>query len=37
VYTSVFTPPFPTRTVVGAQLRGVLVEVSAIAFTGAPA
>lgn len=34
VYRSVFTPPYPTRTVVGAQLRGVLVEVSAIAFSG---
>lgn len=34
VYRSVFAPPYPTRTVVGAQLRGVLVEVSAIAFPG---
>ena len=34
VYTGVFAPPYPTRTVVGAQLRGVLVEVSAIAFRG---
>ena len=35
VYTTVFSKPYPTRTVVGAQLRGVQVEVSAIAFTGA--
>lgn len=35
VYTGVFAPPYPTRTVVGAQLRGILVEVSAIAFVGA--
>lgn len=34
VYKSVFAPPYPARTVVGAQLRGVLVEVSAIAFPG---
>lgn len=34
VYTSVFTKPYPTRTVVGAQLRGVLVEISAIAWLG---
>jgi 2-iminobutanoate/2-iminopropanoate deaminase len=31
VYRDVFRPPYPTRTVVGAALRGVLVEVSAIA------
>jgi 2-iminobutanoate/2-iminopropanoate deaminase len=31
VYRAAFRPPYPTRTVVGAQLRGVLVEVSAIA------
>ena len=35
VYKTVFTPPYPTRTVVGASLRGVLVEVSAIAYVGA--
>jgi 2-iminobutanoate/2-iminopropanoate deaminase len=34
VYKGVFAPPYPTRTVVGANLRGVLVEVSAIAFPG---
>lgn len=35
VYRTVFSPPYPTRTVVGASLRGVLVEVSAIAYVGA--
>jgi 2-iminobutanoate/2-iminopropanoate deaminase len=35
VYKTVFSPPYPTRTVVGASLRGVLVEVSAIAYVGA--
>jgi 2-iminobutanoate/2-iminopropanoate deaminase len=31
-YRTVFTAPFPTRAVVGAQLRGMLVEISAIAY-----
>jgi 2-iminobutanoate/2-iminopropanoate deaminase len=31
VYREVFRPPYPARTVVGAQLRGVLVEISAVA------
>lgn len=31
-YKQVFQPPYPTRTVVGAQLRGVLVEMSAVAL-----
>lgn len=34
VYKTVFSPPYPTRAVVGAQLRGILVEVSAIAHLG---
>jgi 2-iminobutanoate/2-iminopropanoate deaminase len=34
VYTTVFSTPYPTRTVVGARLRGIQVEVSAIAYTG---
>lgn len=34
VYKSVFSPPYPTRTVVGASLRGVMVEISAIAWVG---
>lgn len=32
VYRETFAPPFPTRTVVGAGLRGVLVEVTAVAY-----
>ena len=32
VYKTVFSPPYPTRAVVGASLRGILVEVSAIAL-----
>ena len=35
VYKTVFSPPYPTRAVVGAQLRGILVEVAAIAYLGA--
>lgn len=34
VYKTVFAPPYPTRAVVGTQLRGILVEVSAIAHLG---
>jgi 2-iminobutanoate/2-iminopropanoate deaminase len=35
VYRTVFSAPFPTRAVVGAQLRGILVEISAIAAVSA--
>ncbi len=31
IYRELFTPPYPTRAVVGAQLRGILIEVSGIA------
>lgn len=31
VYRTVFRPPYPTRTTVGAQLRDVLVEITVIA------
>jgi 2-iminobutanoate/2-iminopropanoate deaminase len=34
VYKATMTPPYPTRTVVGAELHGMLVEVSAVAFVG---
>ena len=34
VYRSTLRPPYPTRAVVGARLRGILVEVSAIAYLG---
>jgi 2-iminobutanoate/2-iminopropanoate deaminase len=32
VYTEMFHPPYPSRTTVGAELRGILVEISAVAF-----
>jgi len=32
VYREFMTPPFPTRTVVGAQLRGIKVEITAVAW-----
>ena len=32
VYKTVFSPPYPARAVVGAGLRGILVEISAIAW-----
>jgi 2-iminobutanoate/2-iminopropanoate deaminase len=32
IYRETFHPPYPSRTVVGAQLRGFLVEVSAVAY-----
>ncbi|MDQ8169127.1 MAG: Rid family hydrolase [Gemmatimonadota bacterium] len=31
VYRTIMSPPYPTRAVVGAALRGILVEISAIA------
>ncbi len=34
VYRETFAPPYPTRTVVGAALRGILVEVTAVAYVG---
>ncbi|HUH12937.1 MAG TPA: RidA family protein [Longimicrobiales bacterium] len=34
VYREAFEAPFPTRTTVGAQLHGVLVEISAVARVG---
>ena len=34
IYRETFRPPYPSRTVVGAQLRGFLVEVSAVAYLG---
>lgn len=32
VYREIMTPPYPSRTVVGAGLRGILVEISAVAY-----
>jgi 2-iminobutanoate/2-iminopropanoate deaminase len=34
VYKQIFRPPYPTRTAIGADLRGILVEVSAVAHVG---
>ena len=34
VYTEFFSSPFPSRTAVGVDLRDILVEISAIAYTG---
>ena len=33
-YKEIFKAPYPTRTALGAQLRGILVEVSAVAYVG---
>jgi 2-iminobutanoate/2-iminopropanoate deaminase len=35
VYREVLQAPYPTRTTVGVQLRGIRVEISAIAYVGA--
>lgn len=32
VYKEVFRPPYPTRTAIGANLRGILVEISVVAY-----
>jgi 2-iminobutanoate/2-iminopropanoate deaminase len=34
IYRETFRPPYPSRAVVGAQLHGFLVEVSAVAYLG---
>jgi 2-iminobutanoate/2-iminopropanoate deaminase len=34
VYSGFFSSPFPTRTAVGAELRDILVEISAVAYMG---
>ncbi len=34
VYREAFRQPYPTRTTVGAELRGILVEISAVAYLG---
>ena len=33
VYTEFFTSPFPSRTAVGVDLRDIMVEISAVAYT----
>jgi len=35
-YRELFSAPYPTRTTVGVQLRDILVEISVIAYVGAP-
>jgi len=35
VYREVFSAPHPSRTTVGADLRGILVEISAVAYRAA--
>ena len=35
IYAEFFTKPFPTRTTVGAELRDILIEVSAVAYVKA--
>ncbi len=32
IYKEIFRPPYPTRTAIGANLRGILVEISAVAY-----
>jgi 2-iminobutanoate/2-iminopropanoate deaminase len=34
VYKEIMPQPYPTRTALGADLRGIYVEISAIAYTG---
>lgn len=34
VYKELMPPPYPTRTTVGADVRGIFVEISAIAYVG---
>ena len=36
VYATYFPDPKPTRTTVGSQLLGILVEIDAIAYLGDP-
>lgn len=31
-YTRIFQKPYPSRTTIGAELRGILVEISAVAY-----
>lgn len=37
VYAEMFRAPYPSRTTVGAELRGILVEISAVAYLTGPA
>jgi 2-iminobutanoate/2-iminopropanoate deaminase len=33
-YKEIMPPPYPTRTALGANLRGIFVEISAVAYVG---
>ena len=35
-YKELMPSPYPTRTALGANLRGILVEISAVAYVGEP-
>ena len=35
VYKELMSPPYPTRTAIGANLRGIMIEISAVAYMGA--
>lgn len=37
VYSEMFHAPYPSRTTVGAELRGILVEISAVAYVAGSA
>jgi 2-iminobutanoate/2-iminopropanoate deaminase len=34
VYKELMSPPYPTRTAIGANLRGITIEISAVAYVG---
>jgi 2-iminobutanoate/2-iminopropanoate deaminase len=34
VYKELMSPPYPTRTAIGANLRGIMIEISAVAYVG---
>lgn len=35
IYKQTFQPPYPSRTAIGANLRGILIEISAVAYVPA--
>jgi len=34
IYKELMSPPYPTRTAIGANLRGIMIEISAVAYVG---
>ncbi len=34
IYKELMSPPYPTRTAIGANLRGITIEISAVAYVG---